>query len=174
MKTEKLIKKAKRGDKKAFSNLIELEQSKLYRTAFLYTKNKDDALDIVQETVYKALISIENLKEAKYFSTWLIKILINNALDFLKKKNKVVMNGSDEMDNIPYKEVEIDNSIDLFNAIDSLNERYKTIIILRYYQDLTITQIANLLELPEGTVKSSLHRAIQELKITVKGDCVNE
>jgi RNA polymerase sigma-70 factor (ECF subfamily) len=174
MITEKLIKKAKKGDRKAFSKLVEIEQSKLYKTAFLYTKNKEDALDIVQETIYKALISIKNLKEAKYFSTWITKILINCSLDFIKKKKKVVMIESGEIEKIPYKEVEIDHRIDLYHAIDSLNERYKTIIILRFYQDQTITQIADLLELPEGTVKSSLHRAIQELKITVKEDCINE
>ncbi|MGM0877983.1 MAG: sigma-70 family RNA polymerase sigma factor [Bacillota bacterium] len=172
MKNDKLIKRAKKGDKKAFSKLVELEQTKLYRTAYLYTKNKDDALDIVQETIFKALISIEKLREPKFFSTWITKILINTSLDFLKKKKKVVMIDFELAE--PYKEDEIDDRIDLYHAIDKLNERHKTIIILKYYQDQSIKQIADLLELPEGTVKSNLHRAIQALKTTVKEDCVNE
>ncbi|WP_258833476.1 sigma-70 family RNA polymerase sigma factor [Peribacillus frigoritolerans] len=174
MKIEKLITKARRGDKKAFLRLIESEQTKLYRTAFIYTKNKDDALDIVQETVYKALNSISSLKETKYYSTWLTKILINTSLDYLKKKKKLVLVDYDLGESVPDKELEIDYSIDLYHAIDQLNDRHKTIVILRYYQDLTIKQIAELLETPEGTIKSNLHRAIKMLKATLEGDCINE
>ncbi|WP_113928501.1 sigma-70 family RNA polymerase sigma factor [Bacillus sp. P14.5] len=174
MKNYKLINKAKKGDKNAFTQLIEAEKTKLYRTAFLYTKNKDDSLDIVQETIYKALISIKNLKEPTYFSSWLMRILINKSLDFIKKRKKVVSIDFEIDVSTPSREANIVDRLELFTAIDHLNERYKTLIILKYYQDKTLKQIAKILDLPEGTVKSNLHRAIQELRILLKEDCVNE
>jgi len=85
-------------DEKAFEDLVKKEKEKLYRIAFLYVKNENDALDIVQETIYKAFTSIETLREVKYFSTWITRILINNALDFLKKQKKILL--SDEIDKI--------------------------------------------------------------------------
>ncbi|MET1123286.1 sigma factor, partial [Priestia megaterium] len=69
MSIEKKVKKAKRGNEKAFQELIELEKNKLFRIAYLYVKNEADALDIVQDTIYKAFISIKRLKDPSYFST---------------------------------------------------------------------------------------------------------
>lgn len=86
MSVEKKIKQAKRGNEKAFQELIQDEKNKLFRMAYLYVKNEDDALDIVHDTIYKAFISIKKLKEPQYFSTWISRILINSALDFIKKK----------------------------------------------------------------------------------------
>jgi RNA polymerase sigma-70 factor, ECF subfamily len=85
-----LVKKAKRGNSKAFQKIIEAEKEKLYRMAYLYVKNESDAIDIVHETIYKAFISIKNLKETDYFSTWLMRILINTALDFIKKNKRII------------------------------------------------------------------------------------
>jgi RNA polymerase sigma-70 factor, ECF subfamily len=79
------VKKAKRGNTKAFQKLVEAEKEKLYRMAYLYVKNESDAIDIVHETIYKAYISIKKLKETDYFSTWLMRILINTSLDLLRK-----------------------------------------------------------------------------------------
>ncbi|XXM73177.1 sigma-70 family RNA polymerase sigma factor [Lysinibacillus sphaericus] len=174
MNKYKLIMKAKKGNKKAFAKLIDEEKEKLYRTAFLYTKNKDDSLDIVQDTLYKALISIHNLKEPDYFSSWLMRILINTSLDFIKKKKKVIPMDAEYAERIPGKEIKIESRLELFEAIDCLNARSKTIVILKYYQDKTIKQIAEIVNLPEGTVKSTLHRALKELKVLIKEDCVNE
>ncbi|MCA1057736.1 sigma-70 family RNA polymerase sigma factor [Rossellomorea aquimaris] len=174
MNKYKLVEKAIKGDKKAFAQLIEEEKVKLYRTAFLYTKDKDDSLDIVQDSIYKALISIKNLKEPNYFSSWLMRILINSSLDFIKKKKKVVTLDFEIIDEFPIGKPKTDYKLDLFEALDGLRERYKTIIILKYYQDKTLKQIAELLDLPEGTVKSNLHRALQELRNLIGEDCVNE
>ena len=160
------IKKAKKGNDKAFQELIEEEKHKLYRIAYLYVKNEDDALDVVQETIYKAYISIKKLKENSYFSTWLTRILINTALDFIKKKNHAI--PIDQFDHIPdsdEQEFGIEESMDLVQAIGRLNEPYKSVIILRYYQDYTIKQIAETMDYPEGTVKTHLHRAVKILKL---------
>lgn len=79
-----------KGSHKAFQELMEEQKVKLYKIAFMYVKNEEDALEVFQETIYKALISIKNLKDERYFSTWLTRILINTALDLIKKKSRVV------------------------------------------------------------------------------------
>ncbi|PLS15431.1 RNA polymerase subunit sigma-70 [Bacillus sp. M6-12] len=171
----KTVKKAQKGDDQAFLEVINTENTKLYRIAYLYVKNESDALDIVQETVYKAYISINTLKQPSYFHTWLTRILINTAMDFLRKNNKVFPIDQHSLERMESpKSVNPEDKLVLLQAIESLEEKYKTVIILRYYKDLTVKQIAGLLECPEGTVKTNLHRAINKLKIEYKEDCFNE
>lgn len=172
----KTVKKARKGDEKAFLELIQMEKTKLYRTAFVYVKNESDALDIVQETIFKAYSSIRNLKEPSYFSTWLTRILINTSLDFIKKENKVIPIDQDSLEKIESSEgLMLEDKLDLLTAIEALSENYKTVIILRYYKDLKVKEIAELLDCPEGTVKTNLHRAVNLLKTKLlKEVCVNE
>ncbi|MEI2665728.1 sigma-70 family RNA polymerase sigma factor [Rossellomorea sp. LJF3] len=168
---EKKVKKARKGDEKAFQELIDLEKNKLYRMAFVYVKNEDDALDIVHDAIYKAFISIKSLKNPQYFSTWLSRILINSALDFIKKHERII--PTEEMDVIPgERHSQIEEKLDLAGAIEELDVPYKTVIILRYYQDLTVKQIADILDCPEGTIKTRLHRAIRQLKSELKEGCI--
>lgn len=175
MLQEKLVKKAQKGDDKAFLKLIEPEKEKLYRMAFMYVKDESDALDVVQETIYKAYVAIDKIKEASYFSTWLTRILINTSLDYLKMKNKVIPIEQDAVERIESAEkLETEDRLDLQHAIEQLDDKYKTVIMLRYFQDLTVKQIAELLEYPEGTVKTNLHRAVNKLRGNLKGACVNE
>ncbi len=141
--------------------------------AYLYVKNENDALDIVQETITKAYANMRNVKEERYFSTWLTKILINTALDVLRKKSKIIP-LKEAMVEKPSPNMQIEENMDLLQAIEQLEEKYKTVIILRYYRDLPVQQIADYLNCPEGTVKSNLHRAIQKLRQYYQGGQVNE
>ena len=84
------VRKAIKGDKDAFLDLIESQKEKLYKIAYTYVKNEQDALDIIQETICKAYVSLETLKKPRYFNTWLIKILMNVALTTVNKNKKVV------------------------------------------------------------------------------------
>jgi RNA polymerase sigma-70 factor (ECF subfamily) len=85
----RLIDKAKKkGNDKAFIKLFQQYEADIFRTAFMYVKNQNDTLDVVQETAYRSFKSIGNLKEPKYFKTWLIKIAISCALDMLRKQKK--------------------------------------------------------------------------------------
>lgn len=85
-----LEEKAIAGDEDSFTVLIDGMQERLYRMAYSYVRNQEDALEIVQETVFKAYISIHKLKQPQYFKTWLTKIAVNCALDFIRKsKNRV-------------------------------------------------------------------------------------
>lgn len=83
MNLQEIVLKAIRGDDDAFYILIENRKAMLYKTAFAYVKNKEDALDIVSDTVYKAYLSIDKVKSPEFFNTWMTRILINCALDFV-------------------------------------------------------------------------------------------
>ncbi len=161
------VKKAIKGNEDAFEELIKIESAKLYKTAFLYVRNKEDALDILQDTVCKAFVSIGSLKQPEYFSTWLTKILIRTAYEFLKKKKKVVLIESAFFEN--KAAVNKESELDLPYAISTLNHHYQTVIILFYYHDLSIRTIAETMKKPEGTIKTYLRRAKAELKHVLEG-----
>lgn len=166
----KLVKEAIKGNEQAFERLIHSESEKLYRTAFLYVRNKEDALDVVQETVCKAFTSISRLKNPEYFSTWLIKILIHIAYSILKKQNRLVLTGDEFLDTaIVSEEQDVEGRIDLITAMASLNQNYQTVIILFYFQGQSIKMIADTMGTPEGTVKTYLHRAKLELRMLLEG-----
>ncbi|WP_440602981.1 sigma-70 family RNA polymerase sigma factor [Bacillus sp. GB_SG_008] len=173
----KLVKKAKKGNDAAFEQLISLHQDQLYRTAYMYVQNKEDALDIVQETVYKAYLSLDQLQKPNFFLTWLTRILIHNAYQLLNEKKKV-QKLEDSKKLAVYEDVRntanrIEQNIDLQVAIGQLDENYQTVIILYYYYDLPINQIAWHMHVPEGTVKTYLHRARKLLKKLLGGSDEN-
>ena len=168
MELEEKIIKAKKGDDNAFYELISERKEMLYKTAFTYVKNKEDALDILNETVYRAFISIKRLKEPEFFNTWLTRILINCALDTLRKDKKVLQ--LDEQAGIANLSSTLaqEDVFDLNIAVDSLKEKYKTIVILKYFQDMTLAEIADVQKCPLGTVKTNLYKALKELKINLE------
>jgi RNA polymerase sigma-70 factor, ECF subfamily len=143
----------------------------LYRTAYSYVRNEHDALDIYQDAIYKAFTSLESLKNPESFESWIIKILVFRAIDFIRKESRHFPSDNIESfgqtflnDSSQYT----DQSIDLFNAFDYLDPHYKTIILLRYYHDLSVKEIASMMGCPEGTIKSCLHRAKKELRPILK------
>jgi RNA polymerase sigma-70 factor (ECF subfamily) len=159
------VRLAKNGDDNAFYDLINERKETLYITAYTYVKNKEDALDIVHDTVLKAYTSIKKLKEPHFFNTWLTRILINCSIDFIRKNKKIV--SLDENTNL-YASVNQDfreDALDLYNSISKLNEKSKTIVILKYFQNMTLVEISEMLNYPLGTVKSNLHKALKELRI---------
>ena len=153
MLDEKIIRKAIKGNDKAFLKVINDIKEQIYRTAFAYVKEEDMALEIVQEVVYRAYKSIKGLKEPKYFNTWIIRIAINVSTDFYNKKSKIV-----------YMENE--------KVLDKLQEKYKKVVILKYFDDLTFKQIAEVLEIPESTVKTNLYKAISILRDQMKVEVI--
>lgn len=173
MNIEEQVKLAIKGNEKAFGYLMDINKEMLYRTAFAYVKNEQNALDILQETVYKAYISIGKLKEPKYFKTWLTKILINTAISFINKNKKIVY-ITDDITNESncYESDMVNEKLDILSSIEKLDEKYKTIIILKYFQDLTITEISEVLDCPLGTVKTYLNRALNKLRLFMKEEIV--
>lgn len=168
-----LVEKAVNGDKQSFIQLIDNRKGMLYRTAFLYMKNQQDALEIVDTTVYKAYLSIKKLKDPKFFNTWLTKILINASLDLLRYRKKVVL--SNDAYDVEYEPQDSSLKIDLYNAVDKLQGKYKTAIILKYYNNLKISEVAEVMECTESNVKNYIHKALKTLRyeINEKGDYIN-
>lgn len=150
-------------------------ENDIYRVAFVYVKNQNDALDVVQETAYQSFKSIKSLKEPKYFKTWLIRIAINCALDLLRKHKNILPLNSEFENFIPgdFNE-DIFEEITLNELIDCLNEDEKSVIILRFYDDLTIKEVSNTLEIPLGTAKTILYRALNKLRKNLEGDHIYE
>ncbi|XZL24774.1 sigma-70 family RNA polymerase sigma factor [Clostridium perfringens] len=170
----KLIKESIKGNKESFGILIKNNKEYLYKMAFLYVKDEQDALEVIHETVYRAFLNIEKLKKAKFFNTWITRILINVSIDFLKKKGKNEM--LDESTPIIKEKCEIstEEKLDLYNAIDLLNDNYKTVIIMMYFNDMKIKDISRVMEIPENTVKTYLRRAKQALGEVLKEGYLNE
>lgn len=162
---EKIVKKAIRGNDKAFMILMNNCKEQIYKTAFAYVKDEELALDIVQEVVYRAYKYIETLKEPKFFNTWIMRIAINISTDFYKKKSKVVyMDKEDILSKMEIKHEDNDERIYLMESLDKLEDKYKKIIVLKYFDDLTFKDIAQILDMPENTVKTNLYKGLSILK----------
>lgn len=147
--------------------LIE-NKERLYRIAYSYVKNKDHALDIVQDSIYKALKSFEHNQDIEYIKTWFYRILVHTAIDFLRKHKKIdyvedfVLDLESTEDNY--------GDLDLQTALDCLPIQYKTIIILKYFEDLTFEEIADTLELNVNTVKTRLYAGLKKLRIELESE----
>lgn len=150
------------------SELIEDElvknYEKYYRLVYSYTKNESDALDAIQEGACKALTKANTVKSPEFISTWIYKIMINEALNILRKRKKetAMEPGIEEGRFDSYTD------IDLQNAIEQLELTDQTIIKLRYFEDIPIKDIAKIVELNENTVKSRLYRALEKLKLKME------
>lgn len=158
-----LVEKAKNGDKIAFSELIEQNKYKIYKTAKSILKDEDDVCDAIQEALIRAYNNIQKLENNEFFTTWLIRIVINKCYDIAKinqKKNSKI---------VEFKEAENIQTYDTYNeytieqVIERLDNDLKTVTVLYYYDDISIKDIAIILNIPEGTVKSKLSRARNKL-----------
>lgn len=155
---------------KLLSDVVIKNKENYYRLAYSYVKNVDDALDIVQESIYKAISSIDSLKNPKYIKTWLYRIVVNTSLDFLRKHKRVDVVEQEILERcIPGDEDDYEN-IDLHRALDELSPNYRTIIVLRYFEDLKIEEVADVLNENVNTVKTRLYRALKMLRIKMDDD----
>lgn len=162
----KLIRKAIQGDSDAFEQLLIEHSDRLYRTAYLYVRNREDALDVIQETAYKAFSSISKLRNEQYFLTWITKILINCAYQVLKKrKYEIASENNIEI----FPGVMTEERLDLTVAIGKLPVKQQTSIILFYFYDMSLQDIAKTLEIPENTIKTYLSRGKKQLKKILGG-----
>lgn len=141
-------------------------QERFYKIAYSYVKNEDDALDIVHDAICKALQKIDTLKNIEVVKTWFYKILVNSAIDYIRKNNKYVSLSQEDMINEKISN-DIYSDIDLEQALDRLSEEYKSIIMLRYFEDMKIEEIANVLQQNINTVKTKLYKGLRRLKIKI-------
>jgi RNA polymerase sigma-70 factor, ECF subfamily len=153
----------------AFLKLFQQYEHDIYRMAYVYVKNKEDALDIVQETAYRSFQKFSSVKDFTLFKTWVIRIAINCAIDLLRKNKKLVylqVEGIIESPSPINKDIPL--SISLQDLMDILNEEDKSVILLKYYQGYTFNEISDILNTPLSTVKSVLYRALEKLRKKVR------
>lgn len=170
-----LIIAARNGEPKAFEKLMQRYRKSVYYTLLKMVRNEEDAEDLTQEAFTKAFASIHNF-DAKYsFSTWLFRIATNNCIDFIRKKklqtlsihasnsesgNSSGVTDVKDEDMNPNEQMLSDQRKKIVHdAVEKLSPRYKQLIQLRFFQELSYEEIADTLELPLGTVKAQLHRA---------------
>lgn len=156
-----LVKKAKKKDKQAFVELMELHKQSMYKVAWSYLRNDEDAADAMQETILNCYEKIDRLKNEAYFSTWLIRILINNCKDILQKRKQEV---PEEM--LP-EQGEICRELQNYEfeeLLKSMDEKYRLILMLYYGEGFKIREIAQILEMDENTVKTRLARGRRQFE----------
>ena len=143
---------------------IKDNQEKLYRIAFSYSKNEEAALDIVQEAITKALKNINKLSEESYIKTWFYRILINESLQYIRKNKRILTYELEAIENKVDCNVDFEEGLDVYKYVQDLNEKLKTVIILRFFEDMKISEIAKITKTNESTVKSRLYKGLKELK----------
>ena len=147
------------------NDLIRDNQIKYFKIAMSYMKNEDDSLDVLHNAIVKAIKNCRQLKEPKYMDTWFCRILINECLAFIKKKEKEIaieyIESYGQSENF---EDETENMMILNKAINKLENNLRNIIILRYFNGMKISDIAEVTNTNLNTVKSRLYKALSIIK----------
>ena len=155
------VKRAKRGDKDAFCNLIRINKISMYRVAKSILSKEEDVEDAVSEAILKAYKNIKSLKDESFFKTWLIRIVINESNTLYKKRSREISVENEHFVNLQVNDKYKD--VTLYNAINALDDDLRTTTILFYFEDMKYRDIAKVLDIKEGTVKSRLSRAKEKL-----------
>ena len=172
-----IITQIKNGDEQAFAELIEKYKLPIYKTAKSILKDEDDVCDAIQDTALSIYKNIPNLKNEEYFKTWVIRITINKCYDILKKhklNNEKMLKAQEDVSEL---HTNFDNNVilqtDLQRTLELLEEDLKIVTVLYYYNDLSISEIADILNIPKGTVKSRVFRAREKLYEILSKEEVN-
>ena len=155
----------KKKDKvRQFEDYVVKYKEPIYRLAYSYVRNADDALDIVQESIYKGISSLDSLKDFSAIKTWFYRIVVNTSLDFIRKRNREILVDAKYLLTNDSGDVDSYADIDLERALDNLPDMYRIIIILRYFEDLKINEIAKVLDININTIKTRLYRGLELLR----------
>lgn len=155
----------------ALIDCIQENQDRFYRLAYSYVKNKDTALDIVQNAIYNGLRAIQTLNEPQYVKTWFYRILVNACIDELRKSKRLIPTDPQELpENVAPETISREDLLDLQQALEALDAESKSIVVLRYFEDMKLSDIADVLGLKLSTVKTKLYRALEKLKVQLEGE----
>lgn len=165
-------------DTDVFEELMREHEGIMYRTAYLYVKNRQDALDVVQEAACRAYRGIDRLRERRYVRTWLVRITMNCAIDMLRRQGREKPCPPDMLENIgPVSEDEVRAVIEritLEQLMHALDASEKQAVMLRYYCGYSFAEMAAELTVPLGTAKTLLYRALDKLKKRAAEDESND
>ena len=137
-----------------------------YRLAYSYVHNESDACDIVQNGAYRAILHSDTLRQEKYAATWIYRIMLNEIFRFVKKEQPLSL---DAVEAEQGKEDAYEN-IDLQRALDLLPKEDKAVIELKYFEDMKLTEIAEVLNENVNTIKSRLYRGLKKLRVEFSDD----
>ena len=170
-----LIQRAQKGDQEAFALLVTEHQRYVFNLAVRVLKNEEEALDVAQETFVRAWTALPNFRGQSQFRTWLYRIVTNLCYNRLPNLRRTLNElGDDVIADVPETDLAFDNPAHglesrelrshLHQAIDHLDENYRLLISLRYQNELSYEEMATMLNLPLGTVKTGLFRAKEQLR----------
>ncbi len=157
------LKRAIKGDINAYQEIIEEIKVYMYSIAISFFKDDNDASDAIGNTIIIAYEHLNELRKPEFFKTWLTRILINECKKIALKKDKVV-SIEEYVDMIEEDEEDKEQKLDLKNYIDKLPNNQKSMVLLYYYEEMSIEEISKLLNVAEGTIKSRLFVARKNLK----------
>lgn len=150
-----------------FTNLIKVNEVKLYKVAKAILTNEDDVCDALQEAYLSAYSNLNTLKNEKYFVTWITRILINQCYSIISKNRIHSIKITKAQSQLTYtEETEFEDIIDnqiVQKALDLLDEDLRLIAVMYYYNDMSVKDISKTVNIPAGTVKSRLKRARDRL-----------
>lgn len=162
---EELVRSAQAGDEEAFYMLMSSQKERLYRIAYAYLRNEGDAIEAIQETTCRAWLKLGGLRQPAWFGTWIVRILLNCCHDERKRKQRFPAAEEPEAaaraDEAPEGRWAL--RLQVSEALERLEPKYRQMIILKYFEDMTLTDIAKTLGRPLGTVKTRLHQALRRL-----------
>jgi len=180
-----LVLRARQGDRQAFRELVERYQRKVAALAVGMLRNREDALDVVQDTFTKAYQSLDRFKGDSSFYTWVYRIAVNLCIDHQRREARYVPLGvdadeandetvpvtSDDLErNEPFEHARSQEiGARLANAIEELTPDHRAVILLREVDGLSYEEISQVLECPKGTVMSRLHYARRQLQARLRG-----
>ncbi|HIX51271.1 MAG TPA: sigma-70 family RNA polymerase sigma factor [Candidatus Lachnoclostridium stercoripullorum] len=141
---------------------------KYYRLAYSYMKSEQDALDVVQESAYKAIRDCGQVKEQRYIGTWLYRIVVNTALDALRRRGREV--ALEEWQENSWQPSYA--GLELWEILDRLDEKERTVVVLRYFHDLKLEDIAGILGENVNTVKARLYRTLKKMRMELEPEAV--
>lgn len=146
---------------------IEAHQDSFYRLAFSYVKDPDAALDVVQNAVVQALANAHTLRERTYMKTWFYRILVNESLGYLRKNRRYLPMEPLEEDFV-FEDGDVGERLDVYRAVGRLNPKLRTVVVLRYFEDMPLAEIARVTGANLSTVKSRLYKALALLKADIE------
>ena len=161
------VKKAIKGNRSSFEKLILTHKLIMYRVSRTILSRDEDCADAIQEAILKAFQNIHTLREPRYFKTWLIRILLNECYQLHRKRKNLI--SIDELLE-PISQENGYEKIEIEQLLDVLPSEEKQLLKLFYIEDLSIHDLALILDIPENTVKTKLRRAREKMQKTLAMD----
>ncbi len=149
--------------RRLLADYIVSHQEDFYRLAFSYVKNRDAALDVVQESIVKALAKADTLREPAYLRTWFYRILLNESMNHFRRSSRLLPLDEVEQQSAPAGRAP-EERLDLYDAIDRLDPKEQAVIKLRFFEDMKLEEIARATGANLNTVKSRLYKALRKLR----------